>query len=139
MSATPVLADTTPDRTTIMQALRDDGVSDAAIARAFNLTRQRIGAILGPRLEPRKPVPGPLDTTADKRLPSALRDWRHRRGMTQRDAGAMLGVDLQTVSVWESGRKGCSLATMLLRYLDLTDEIDKIASVRKEATKTRST
>ena len=123
------------DRTAIMRSLRAEGVPDAAIGRAFGLSRQRIGAILGLREYPPKPPPEPLDITASARLPGALKAWRLRRGMTQREAAATLGVDAQTLNGWETARKGCSLATTLLRYLDITDEMDRIAIEKRGVAK----
>lgn len=51
-------------------ALREQGWTDRDIGRAYGISRQRIGQVLGPRqrTEGRRPVPVPLTPDAHERL-----------------------------------------------------------------------
>ena len=40
----------------------------------------------------------------DKNFPEQLRMWRKSRGLTQTEAGKVLGVSVNTIGCWEGGR-----------------------------------
>ena len=45
----------------------------------------------------------PKKTKEPERWPEVLKDWRARRGITQKEAADRLGVPLQTFRNWEQG------------------------------------
>ena len=108
----------TPQRTTAARAWRDiHGWSDAAIAARLGITRQRVHQLLGPRVK-RKPAPLTAPSPVVD-FAAALREWRERRGLSQSQAAALLRIGTHTVSCWETGRNGCSLAASMLRLMEL--------------------
>jgi len=114
---------TTDDRNAIMRLMRLNGMSDAAIADIWSLSRQRVHELLGPR--PPKPEPPPLPDTAglDERVQHALKAWRSKYGLSRTEAAAALGLaSAQTLDAWEKGRKSCALPLMLLRYLEMLED-----------------
>lgn len=48
-----------------------------------------------------------------KSLPAKLRRWRKARGLSQSQAAPLLGVPLDTLQNWETGR--CAPRTLALR------------------------
>ena len=108
---------TAPPNVENMHAMRRAGDADSAIAAAHGVTRQRVHQLLGPRpprrRQPRLPLPPPVD------FGRALREWRARRGLSQSQAARLLRVTAHSVSCWETGRTGCSLAATVLRLLEL--------------------
>ena len=95
-------------RIDIMRALRAHGVPDALIGEAFGVTRQWVHQRLGPRPRPPRATPNYLGATlapADQDTPlgDLLRAWRERRGYTQEEAAAALGIGTWSVSRWEQG------------------------------------
>jgi DNA-binding XRE family transcriptional regulator len=99
-----------------MKRLRAAGVPDATIGTAFGLTHQRVGKILGPH--EREPV---YINEESIDVPAYLKAWRKRNGVTQAELGRLIGIHPQTLAPWEQGRTGCSLPSLLVRYLDLLE------------------
>ena len=111
----------TEQRAEAMRLMRAYGAPDEAIAQAWNITRQRVHAILGAR--PRSYAPALEDPEpSPEAFARVLRAWRTRRGMTQVQAAAALGLPGQpTVSNWE--RNGaCDHPRLVMRLLDLLDQ-----------------
>jgi len=52
--------------------------------------------------------------------PGQLARWRRRRGFTQTELAALVGVSANTVARWERGER--HIPAMLARVLHLTDE-----------------
>jgi helix-turn-helix protein len=121
----------TVSRSNLIRVLREHGVSDQVIAEAFDITRQRLHAMLGPRTSkpgPKpKPEPPPSLPPLPKDLPAALRTWRRHRKITLNEAAARIGTNRQTWHNWETGRTGCSLPRLLLGYLNMIDRSETTA------------
>ena len=114
---------TTTDRLDAMRALRAESVPDAIIGSAFGISRQRVHMLLGARAPETRPKIPPTDAGAADRLPSALRAWRERRGLTQKEAAKLLTLQsVMTYSAWETGNRGCALPALVLRYIELLDK-----------------
>ena len=47
----------------------------------------------------------PLSLNNPDELRTALRDWRERNGLSQRDAAPVLGFSVTAVALWESGKR----------------------------------
>jgi len=117
----PMIAD--QERIDAIQLLRRHGATDATIASAAGLSRQRIHALAGPRGAAAKAAtPRPPRTEAPERLPALLLAWRSRRGWSQARAARALGVDSVTWSRWETGAQGCRVAHLVLNYLAWLDK-----------------
>ncbi len=105
-----------------MRVLREGNVSEALIAAAFGLTRQRVNKILGSNPD-RKPLAVPYKPGDDyPDLPTYLKAWRARQRLSQQGAANMLHVSLKTYYAWENGRQGCTLPVILVKYLDLLEK-----------------
>lgn len=113
-----------------MRSLREDGVADATISRAFGISKQRIGAILGPSgRDKRMSQPTLPDATLDDAiltdLPGFLKSWRKSHGLSQAGMATLLGVSLTAYVAWEGNRVGCSLPVLLIRYLNLLEKFEE--------------
>lgn len=108
------------DRESIMRVLRDNYVPDAIIAKAFGLTRQRIGAIMGPANRPRERQPESIKIDLAK-IPDRLYRFRTRHDLTQSRAAELIGVHVMTWYLWEAGTTAPSLPILLLKYIDHLD------------------
>jgi predicted XRE-type DNA-binding protein len=62
-------------------------------------------------------VPDPEQALAKARLAEAVEDTIRRRGLTQEDAGSIIGVDQGTVSKLVNGRLDGFSQERLIRYL----------------------
>jgi DNA-binding transcriptional regulator YiaG len=111
----------TPQEIAAARRMRKAGISDAAIAAGMQppVTRQHVHAMLGPRArKPAQtpPVSTPIETES---FAAALKAWRTRHGLTQRSAAALLRVNYQSVSFWETKRQGCALASSIMLLMKL--------------------
>jgi hypothetical protein len=109
-----------------MRVLREGEVPDALIAAAFGVSRQRLHKLLGPH--PAVPKPAKIRPDTDGLpgdFPGWLLAWRHAHGLTQTEAGALVGVSWNTWARWERGNDGCSLPWLLYRYLRLRTVSEK--------------
>jgi DNA-binding XRE family transcriptional regulator len=100
-----------------MRILRERGVTDRTIGKAFGVTPQRVGAILG--AHPVTNVKQHIHKNIN--LPEYLKLWRARNGVTQAALANMIGVNTHTLAPWEQGRVKCSLPRLLVRYLDMLE------------------
>lgn len=110
------------DEVALIRALRAAGASDALIAEARGITRQRVHQLAGPR--PRAPTRPPAiraDAPATD-LPQALLAWRMRHGLDAYEAAAVLRVHHATIRRWEQGIDATGVAPRLvLLVLSLLD------------------
>jgi DNA-binding XRE family transcriptional regulator len=105
-----------------MRSLRADRVSDAALGRAFGISRERVGQILGFIGDHPLPVPVADTATAAKALRAAFLAFRKARGWTQAEAAGRFGVSQGAWSHWERGDDKCSLPVFALMCLWLIDK-----------------
>lgn len=119
-----------PTREDVIQLLRRANVSDARIAEFFNISRQRIHAMLGPRPEPFEGYKPPDKMPPLEELPAFIKQWRTRRGLSMAQAARMIGVGTMTWCNWETGHTGCSLGFLLMHYLTLVDKIETISALK---------
>ena len=130
---------TNETRVAEMRRKRDDGYSDAEIGARYGMSRAYVHKLLGPfpvdrrkgaRLPTGLPAPaaapGMRGLSADDiALPGELRDWRLRNSLTQQQAREILGLaSVVSYSKWENGH-GCSLSTLVRRYLKLWERYRK--------------
>lgn len=102
------------------------GLGDATIAHIFDVSRQRVHKIAGPRIEaPPKPDPPRFDPQVEPNLSDLLRAWRDRHNWSQTRAAAELGVGLRTLSRWENERATCHLGRLIARFIDLYESAAK--------------
>jgi helix-turn-helix protein len=108
----------TVDRETSMRVLREGSVSDSLIAAAFGVSRQHLHKLLGSRpAPPRREKMKPDTEGLPEDFPTWLLRWRKAHGLTQTEAGALVGVSWNTWARWERGDDGCSLPFLLYHYL----------------------
>lgn len=119
------MSETRKDR---WQTMRDLGYSDAEIGARFAVSRQTVLHTLGAagtdrrrgmRLSDTPPPVVTVGSDADKALPTALREWRARHGLTQAEAAKILHVGhVPSYAKWERGLK-CGTAALVLDFLKL--------------------
>jgi hypothetical protein len=104
------------------QELREHGVPDELIGRVYNISRQRVHVLLGPR--PPAPRCTPLPRIGAEVTPgdfkSFIKAFRARHSLSQAALADMLGVDQTTVARWENTGT-CNLpglVMLVLRYFD---------------------
>jgi DNA-binding transcriptional regulator YiaG len=125
MSETPNLHDPlleTVTRDQAMRVLRQEGVPDILIGRAFGLTRQRIHARLGPRPAFKRRVDAPKPDAKLDNLPDYIKDWRARNGLSIAAAARLAGLNKMAWWKWENKLADCSMPGLLLRYLALLEK-----------------
>jgi len=112
-----------------MQKMRESGMTNTKIAHSLGISRQRISAILGPmpkRTKVTPPLPSPSAMRAEEKamvdLPGFLHRWRHKRGLSQDQAGQVVGVGQSIWAHWEQGKVRPSLALLVVRYLTVMDQ-----------------
>ena len=116
-----------------MAVLREGGVPYSLIGAAFGVSKQYVGATLGPM--PAKTGSGaPPTGDNDVDVSRTLRDWRARHGLSQAAAARILGVSLSALAPWETGRIGCSLPELLVRFVRLYDLANTPAKKVSEST-----
>jgi DNA-binding XRE family transcriptional regulator len=128
-----------------MHRARTEGLSDAAIGRIFDLSRARVGQIMGPRGTDAT-IPAPVRAQGLVQDPQAvawlawathddqpvtgedLRAWREAKGLTQVQAAAIMGIHLSTYARWEAEvpGKGCSLRILVKRHLRLLERVAEL-------------
>lgn len=100
-----------------MRTLRNEGVADSAIARAFGVTRQYVNMTLGKK-EDHSVFQDVIDTT---HFAERLSTWRTKHRFTQVQLAEMWGVNSITLSRWENGHASTPYIPLILRYMDLYD------------------
>ena len=108
-------------RNATMERCRAAGMTDAAIGRQFQISRQRVNAVLGPR-PPAVPVPFPdlAARPSASQFEARLRQWRSRSDLTQAEAAERLQVPLGTYQKWETGRVP-DLSRLVLRLVHMLE------------------
>lgn len=64
----------------------------------------------------------PRKTTPLPDIGQALREWRAKRDITQRQAAAVFDISKRTYEGWEYGKLGPAYAKLMLAYLRLDGE-----------------
>jgi DNA-binding XRE family transcriptional regulator len=121
----------TPRQIATGQAMRARGTSDAAIGQRFGVTRQHVHAKLGPRPALRKVPDPPRNGVTPEAFGAAVKAWRVNRNLSQNAAAKLLRVAGPSVSFWEQGRNGCSLAASMLLLMRSLDAVEGIESPRE--------
>jgi DNA-binding XRE family transcriptional regulator len=65
------------------------------------------------------------DAHENQTSPEDLRSWRTQRGLTQEEAGALIGVKGQTIRSWETGKRApgwASVEQLRLAYVELDSQ-----------------
>lgn len=104
-----------------MRQMRADGFSDAAIGQSIGISRMRVYRLLGKagtdRRKGARIAAGPASTP----LATALKAWRLRNGLTQKQASQILGLSTVTVySRWEGGGP-CLMNRLIMRFIGMYD------------------
>lgn len=118
-----------PDRTTLIERLRDLQVPDETIAAAFGISHQRVHQAAGPRRFGQFEELGGILVASDwKRtkefagdFPTFLKDWRRRNRVSLYKAAALCGIHHMAWWKWENGRSACAMPVLLTRYLIAID------------------
>ncbi len=114
----------TPDqRLTAMRMMRAAGISNIAIAHVFGLSEEHACRLMGPHEAAADEAEREALASLQETLARDLRAFRARHRLTQAGAARLLGLRTpSTVNSWETGRHGCAMPDMVLRFLRLLDE-----------------
>jgi DNA-binding transcriptional regulator YiaG len=112
---------TADQRLAALKLMRKAGIPDAVAGGVFGLSHQQTFSLLGAH-EP-GPEIAPPAADAQARLAAELRAFRARHRLSQERLAAIIGLRTgSSVYAWETGRHGCAMPDLVLRFLRLLDE-----------------